>query len=449
MRSSGVFPDTVTYSTLLHGYCCSGNVLEANRVLREMIRNDCFPTTYTCNILLYSLYIKGQISEAEDLLQKMNERGYDFDTVTCNIVIHGLCTGGKLDRAIEIVSEMWNHGSAALGNLGNSFIGLVDDSNNRKKCLPDLITYSTIISGLCNAGRLDDAKKKFIEMMGKNLQPDSVIYDTFIHRFCKEGKISSAFRVLKDMEKRGCNKSLQTYNSLILGLGSKNQIFEIYGLIDEMTERGVSPNVCTYNSIIRCLCEGDKIEEATSCLEEMLQKGIPPNISSFKMLIRAFCKANDFRVAQEAFETALSVCGHKEGLYSFMFNELLLAGEITSARELFEASLDRSFDLGNFPYKDLIDRLAKDDKLEIASGILHKMIDKGYGFDPASFMPVIDALGKRGNKHEADVLAERMMEMATDSKVADKVNRSTRELADRKDNKYGGSDWQKILYRYG
>ncbi|KAJ0959771.1 hypothetical protein J5N97_000538 [Dioscorea zingiberensis] len=234
---------------------------------------------------------------------------------------------------------MWTHGSAALGNLGNSFVGLVDDSNNGNKCLPDLISYSTIISGLCKAGRLDEAKKKFMEMMGKNLHPDSVIYDTFIHSFCKQGRISSAFRVLKDMEKK------------------------------------------------------ERVKDATSLLDEMLQKGISPNISTFRILIKAFCKGCDFGVAQELFDIALSVCGHKEALYSLMFNELLAGGEVAKATELFEEALDKYFYLGNFLYKDLIDRLCKDQKLEDACSILHNMMNKGYRFDSASFLPVIDGLG--------------------------------------------------------
>jgi pentatricopeptide repeat protein len=342
---------------------------------------------------------------------------------------------------------MWTHGSAALGHLGNSFVGLVDDSNNGNKCLPDLISYSTIISGLCKAGRLDEAKKKFMEMMGKNLHPDSVIYDTFIHSFCKQGRISSAFRVLKDMEKKGCNKSIQTYNSLILGLGSKKQIFEIYGLMNEMKERGVPPDVCTYNNMMNCLCEVERVKDATSLLDEMLQKGISPNISTFSILIKAFCKGCDFGVAQEVFDIALSVCGHKEALYSLMFNELLAGGELSKATELFEEALDKYFYLWNFLYKDLIDRLCEDQKFQDASSILHNMMNKGYGFDSASFLPVIDGLGKRGNKHEADELAEKMMEMASEGRIANKVYRSEREIIGGKP-KSRGSDWKTIVNRY-
>ncbi|KAE8702252.1 Pentatricopeptide repeat-containing protein [Hibiscus syriacus] len=324
----------------------------------------------------------------------MNEKGYGVDTVTCNIVIDGLCKSEKLEKAMEIADEMWTHGSAALGNLGNSFIGLVDDVSRSMICTPDLVTYSIIISALCKAGRIDEAKKKFKEMMG-----------------------------------------------------SKNQIFEIYGLVDEMRERGITPNVCTYNNIIQSLCKNGKIEDTSSILDDMLQMGKNPNISSFRMLIEAFCKACDFGVANELFEIALSICGQKEALYRLMFNELLAGGQVSEAKVVFEAALDRSFHLGNFLYKDLIEKLCKDGKLEEASGILHKLIIKGYKFDPASFMPVVDDLGKRGNKHEADELAEKMLEMASDGRVENKISRNAKESIHRKGTKYGGDDWQTIVHR--
>ncbi|KAF7127665.1 hypothetical protein RHSIM_Rhsim11G0197400 [Rhododendron simsii] len=295
MKRSQVPPDTVTYSTLLHAYCTKGRVLEANNVLICGKRGN---------------------YQKQSLLQKMKEKGFGVDTVTCNIVIDGLCKCGKVDKAVGIVSEMWDHGSAALGDLDNSFIDLLDDNSKWKDCMPDLITYSTVINGLCNAGRLDEAKRKFADMTERNLYLDSIVYDTFIHSFCKIGKVSSAFRVLKDMERKGFNKSLQTYNSLIVGLGSKNQIFEMYGLMDEMRERGVSPDVFTYNS--------------------------------------------EFGIAREVFDIALTTCGHKVSLYSLMFNELLAEGEILEAKALLEASLDRCFDIESFLYKDLINRLLID-----------------------------------------------------------------------------------------
>ncbi|KAL8092192.1 pentatricopeptide repeat-containing protein At2g17140 [Apium graveolens] len=447
MKSSGVPPDTVTYSSLLHGYCKKERVGEATKILHEMFKSGCLPNTYTCNILLHSLWEQGKISEAEKLLQKMNERGYNVDIVTCNIVIEGLCKSGKVDKAIEIVDGMWTNGSAALGELGNLYIGLVDDGYNTNaiKCMPDLVTYSILINTLCKDGRLDEAKKKFIEMIKKKLCPDSLLYNIFIHSFCKIGKLSSAFRVLKDMEEKGCGKNLVTYNSLIRGLGRKGQIFEMYGLMDEMKERGVSPNVDTYNNLISCLCDNERAEDAINLLDEMLLKGLSPNISSFKYLISAFCKIGEFVPAREVFSISLSICGHEEILYSLLFNGLLARGVVLEARELFEAAVDRSLEIENFLYKDLIERLCKDEFVDLASDILQKMMYKGYTFDHASFLPVIDGLSKRGKKEDADELAEQMLEMASEGKVVNKDCGDSRVYE--KSKKYRGSDWKTIVHR--
>ncbi|KAL8521199.1 hypothetical protein ACS0TY_011660 [Phlomoides rotata] len=445
MITGGVSPDVVTYSTLLQGYCRRGRNVEANKILNEMIRGGCLPNTYICNILLHSLWREGKIAEAERLMQKMNERGNGLDTVSCNIVIDGLCKSGEVDKAVEIVREMWTHGSAALGNLGNSYIGLVDE--NRKTCLPDLITYSTVINGLCRDGRLEEAKKTFIEMLGRNLFPDSTVYDIFIYNLCKRGKMSSAFQVLKDMERKGCNKTLQTYNGLIFGLGKTNQVFEMFGLMDEMKERGVSPNVYTYNIVLSSLYEAERSEEATFLLDEMLQKEITPNLSSFKLLIKIFCRTGEFRPAQDVFEIAISVCSHKEVLYSLMFNELLSGGEILEAKQLFEAALDRCFDLSSFSYKDLIDRLCVDEYFEFAHDIVKKMVQRGCRFDPAVFIPVIDYLGRRGNKHEVNELTEIMLAMSSEGEITNIGHIKDKQLNRGRQHRDSGSDWQSILHR--
>ncbi|GKC11456.1 pentatricopeptide repeat-containing protein [Tanacetum coccineum] len=432
MKKGGVAPDVVSYSILLHGYCKKGKISEAIELLRNMIANGCFPNNYTCNSLLESLWKEGKVLEAEELLNKMKERGYALDTVTYNIVLDGLCKSGKVDKAIETLHEMWNQ---------------EDDDNNRNNCMPDLITYSTIINALCKDGKLDEAKKKFIEMVGRNVYPDSVIYDIFVSNLCKKGKVSSAFRVLKDMEKKGYNKSLQTYNSLILGLGMKSQFFEMYGLVDEMRERGISPNVCTYNNMIKCLCESGQTDDATKLLDEMLTKGVSPNISTFELLIRPLCQIGEFKPANDVFDISLSICGHTETLYSFMFNELVAGDELMEAKDVFMSALDRCFEIGNFKYADFIGRLCKAEMLECASDVLKKMIKNRYSFDPASFMPVIDGLRMTGNKREADEFAEWMLEMGSEVKFSNQVNRNAAVFNRRKVSNNNENNWQRILHR--
>ena len=100
-------------------------------------------------------------------------------------------------------------------------------------------------------------------------------------------------------------------------------------------------------------------------------------------------------------------------------------------------------------YKDLIERLCKDERLADANSLLYKLIDKGYGFDHASFMPVIDGLSKRGNKRQADELAKRMMELELEDRPVDRTYSNRKRVIPGKLHKDGGSDWQDIINQYG
>lgn len=137
-------------------------------------------------------------------------------------------------------------------------------------------------------------------------------------------------------------------------------------------------------------------------------------------------------------------CGHKQVLYATLFNEMLAGGETLDAKKLFEAAMDRRFNVGRFHYRYLINKLCKDENFEEAHGILKRMMQESYGFDPASFMPVIDALTNSGSKHEANELAENMLNMASGGKVENKIYTDSTKS---KSNKFPGNEWKTILHR--
>lgn len=448
VRSGVMTPDVVTYTSLLHAYCSKGNTTAANRILDEMAQKGCAPNLFTYNVLLQSLLKAGRTTEVERLLERMSEKGYSLDTASCNIIIDGLCRNSKLEMAMDIVDGMWNEGRLALRRLGNSFVSLVSDSSISKSCLPDRITYSTLMNALCKEGRFDEAKKKLVEMIGKDISPDSVIYDTFIHGYCMHGKTSLAIKVLRDMEKRSCNPSTRSYNLLIWGFQEKQKSDEILKLMSEMKEKGISSNVMTYNSLIKSFCGRGMVNKAMPLLDEMLQNEIVPNVTSFGLLIKAFCKTADFSAAQRVFDVALSTCGQKEVLYCLMCTELSTYARWIEAKNILETALEMRISIQSFPYKRIIAGLCDVSEADHAHSLLKLFIAKGYSFDPATFMPVIDALSESGKKHDADMLSEKMMEIADcndgQSAVSGVVTPRSRK---HEQDKYAESDWHALLHR--
>ncbi|KAF7083282.1 hypothetical protein CFC21_087091, partial [Triticum aestivum] len=448
VRSGVMTPDVVTYTSLLRAYCSKGNTVAANRILDEMAQKGCAPNLFTYNVLLESLWKAGRTTEVERLLERMGEKGYSLDTTSCNIIIDGLCRSSKLDMAMDIVDEMWNEGSLALGRLGSSFSSLASDSFLSKKCLPDRITYTTLMNALCKEGRFEEAKKRLLEMIAKDISPDSVIYDTFIHGYCKHGKTSSAIKVLRDMEKKGFNPSTRSYNLLIWGFQEKHMSDEILELMSEMKEKGISSNVMTYNSLIKSFCEQGMVNKAMPLLDEMLQNEIVPNVTSFGLLIKAFCKIADFSAAQRVFDVALSTCGQKEVLYCLMCAELSTYARWIEAKNILETALEMRISIQSFPYKQIIVGLCDVREADQAHSLLKLFIAKGYSFDPATFMPVIDVLSETGKKQDADILSEKMMEMA-DGNVGHATVSGVVTTGSRKHEhgKYAESDWHSLLHR--
>lgn len=73
---------------------------------------------------------------------------------------------------------------------------------------------------------------------------------------------------------------------------------------------------------------------------------------------------------------------------------------------------------------------------------------KGYSFDPAAFMPVIDALSERGKKQHVDMLSQKMMEMAErDNGLAAPSGEFKPRSQKHGQDKHAESDWHALLHR--
>merc|ERR550514_1783909 len=69
---------------------------------------------------------------------------------------------------------------------------------------PDVITYSTLVKGYCNAGDVDKAFKVLAEMKcdGK-LTPGEILYNSLLDGCAKQNRVDDAVRLLKDMRESG------------------------------------------------------------------------------------------------------------------------------------------------------------------------------------------------------------------------------------------------------
>ncbi|XP_031257988.1 putative pentatricopeptide repeat-containing protein At3g16710, mitochondrial [Pistacia vera] len=242
MVDQGLQPNVVMYNTVISGFCKEGKMEEANGYLELMIQRDIF--TYTTLMDGYCLLHRSNDAkellifmeskgckpdgfvvfslEAMELFKKMAVFGVRRDALTYWTLIKRLCQTGNTSIVLRLHEEM------VAGNGEGVVI-----------CKPDIVSYGSIIDGLCKDGLVDKAKELFLEMKGKTIKPDVVVFNSLIYGCCFVGNLEEA-----------------------------------KGLFVEMADQGLQPNLLAYNTMVSGFCKERKIEEANWLLELIIQRGL-------------------------------------------------------------------------------------------------------------------------------------------------------------------------------
>ncbi|KAL9667726.1 hypothetical protein QQ045_002090 [Rhodiola kirilowii] len=198
-----------------------------------------------------------------------------------------------LDLTLFREEEVWNidsiinmaflkllHSPASPGiSTGNSRIDLnlheqiADGTHDFSGDLqPNFICYSTLIDGLCQdglidkakelAGKWEEAKAMFQEMVDHGLEPSVVTFTVLINALAKMRKGKEAKEQLLLMIQSGRMPDVVTYSSLMDCIYREGNIEELKEIFVSMDRIGMTANIVTYNILIKGLCKHGMIHEA-------------------------------------------------------------------------------------------------------------------------------------------------------------------------------------------
>ncbi|XP_057250115.1 pentatricopeptide repeat-containing protein At1g62930, chloroplastic-like [Beta vulgaris subsp. vulgaris] len=92
MKSEGIKPDVVTYTSLIRGLYNSGSKVEAKDMLAQMLECNIAPSVITFSMLVDMFCKDGNVDEAQAILDYMIERAYAKNAL--------------LDEAVALLEEM-------------------------------------------------------------------------------------------------------------------------------------------------------------------------------------------------------------------------------------------------------------------------------------------------------------------------------------------------------
>ncbi|XP_031247371.1 pentatricopeptide repeat-containing protein At5g39710-like [Pistacia vera] len=296
--------------------------------------------------------------------------------ITYGTLIDGLCKTRNLSVAIKLYEEMAK---------GNEESGV--------SCRPNVVTYNIIIDGLCKAGLVEKARQLFLElMMQRGVDPDIYTYSILMNSYCLVDRIIDARELFDSITRNGYRPDVVCYT----------KVKDARNLVGVMQLNGAFPNSWTYSIFIDGLCKNGCVLEAVEMFYTLVDNKFAIDLTSLNSLIDGLCKTGRFETALGLFQK-FSLHGNllpDVVTYSILINGLCKNGQLEKANELLSYMEEKGCAPNVVTFNTLMFGFLKNNKIPKVVELLHKMAERNVKPSECTMSLVMQLLIKAGNYRE-------------------------------------------------
>ncbi|XP_074584021.1 pentatricopeptide repeat-containing protein At1g71210, mitochondrial-like [Curcuma longa] len=338
-----------TYVNLIHAFILLRQVDVLPQLILEMQEFGHIPSQSLYRSLVCCLCEMGKLNEVLDLLNRQLERQELHKNTCYNYFIDGAAHAKKPEMAKELYYMMQKAGiepsvdtsililksylkSKQIGDAFNFFNYMCNQHEPRTKF------YNIFITGLCEAGKVEQAVMFWKEARVKGHIPSLQCYEDLVLELSSNKDYHTLVKVIEDFLETGrpisaflCNvlilhtlksqdlrrawiQSRESNNAgaarsassiidhLVVAFSGGIRMKERIEKLDELLERFFPLDVFTYNMLMRGMCKEGRIDFACQLFHKMSRKGFEPNRWSFDILVHGFCKLGNRSEAERWME---------------------------------------------------------------------------------------------------------------------------------------------------
>ncbi|GHJ84025.1 hypothetical protein NliqN6_0427 [Naganishia liquefaciens] len=259
MREEKVTPDIKAYMLLITGLGKKGDYQALQQAWEELVRDaDCkalwqkeghqaetYPPLRIFNHFISTLFnlpaTTGSATLALSLFEYICDpkSPYQPDLFTVNIMLRHYARKQDLQAMMNLMDRL------------PSF-----------RLAPDLVTYTTLISGLLDAGRPSAAKGILDVMQRANIEPNSYVYSLLIADLAKRASkdaMASAEAMIRQMIKARVKPTAITWTALASGYFRANMVQEGLETMKRARSKGVEMTRVSYNMVLRSILYSESV----------------------------------------------------------------------------------------------------------------------------------------------------------------------------------------------
>ncbi|CAN6895952.1 unnamed protein product [Brassica oleracea] len=364
---------------------------------------------YTLSIVINCFCRRRKLGFAFSVLAKMLKLGYEPDTFTFSTLVNG-----KVPEAVALIDRMVEHGcqpnACTYGPVLNSIFSALSLFNEMeaKGIEANVVTYNSLISSFCKAGRWDDGAQLLKDMITRGIASDVVIFNALIDCLVKERKLKEAeelhckvkrvddgMKLFREISLRGLVADTITYSILIQGFCQEGKLNVAKELFQEMVSEGARPDTVTYGILLDGLCDNGELEEALEILDKMHTSKMDPGIGVYNIIIHGMCNARKVDDAWDLFSSLLPLKGVKADVktYTIMIAGLCKKGSLSEADMLFKKMGEEDGIAPNeCTYNTLIRAHLGGSGVVASVELIEEMKRCGFAADGSTMKMVIDML---------------------------------------------------------
>ncbi|KAF3436577.1 hypothetical protein FNV43_RR23669 [Rhamnella rubrinervis] len=252
MREMGVKPDVVSYNCLIDVYCKGREMDKAFKMVDKMREVEVLPDVITYTSIIGGLGLAGQPDKARNVLKEMKEYGCYPDVAAYNAAIRNFCIAKRLGDAYSLMDEMVSKGLSPNATTYNLFFRVFFWSNDLQKswnlygrmmntgCLPNTQSCMFLIRLFKRLEKVEMALQLWNDMVDKGFGSYILVSDVLFDLLCDMGKLVEAERCFLQMVGKGHKPSNVSFRRIKVLMELANKHEAIQNLSEKMALFGTS-----------------------------------------------------------------------------------------------------------------------------------------------------------------------------------------------------------------
>lgn len=266
------FKDVATWNTIIDGHARNGLEIAALNLLYQMVESGTLMNQITFSIALVLVSSLSVLELGRQIHGRILRIGIHNDGFVRNSLIDMYCKCGLMEKASEV------------------FQGLALDSPTKQNSVIDCdersaasVTWSSLVTGYIQNGRLEDAFKLFYTMVCKRIEMDIFTLTSIISACGNAGLLELGQQIHAHILKIGHKSDVFLGSSMIDMYAKCGRLDDAWSIFKLNNVR----NIVLWTSIISSYASHGQGRKAIWLFELMLNEGIRPNEVTFVGVLTA------------------------------------------------------------------------------------------------------------------------------------------------------------------